>query len=137
MPTTPPAIILADMDDEPLSPVESKNKDYDIRNKKEGALYIMAESRKNTKKVTENRKKETNSAENQKREMYKPGKQKKKATESRETLKFSMESRKRPPYNPPQKIIHWHKGGPRGLFQGVQITMVWVNADIFMIWADI
>ncbi len=28
-------------------------------------------------------------------------------------------------------------GGPRGLSQGVQITMICVNADVSMIWADI
>ncbi len=49
----------------------------------------MAESRKATKKVAENWKKGTGSAENQKREVLKPGKQKIKATESRKTIKFS------------------------------------------------
>ena len=28
-------------------------------------------------------------------------------------------------------------GGPRGLPQGVQITMICVNTNVFMIWADI
>ncbi len=28
-------------------------------------------------------------------------------------------------------------GGPRGLSQGVQVAMICVNANVFMIWADI
>ena len=72
----------------------------------EGALYVMAESRKSTKKVAENRKKGTSSAENRKREVLKPGKQIIKAAESRKTIKkFFMESRKQTPYNPPPPVF--------------------------------
>ncbi len=53
-----------------------------------GSVYIMAESRKSTKKVAENRKKETNSVENWKGEVLNPGKQKKKATESQKNHKM-------------------------------------------------
>ncbi len=55
---------------------------FDYTMFEEGMLYIMVESRQSTKKVAENRKKDTNSAKNRKREVVETRKSEKKATES-------------------------------------------------------
>ncbi len=57
----------------------------------------MAESRKSTKKVAENRK----------REVLRPGKQKIKATESRKTIIFSRKAGNGPPIKPPLSSMHF------------------------------